>query len=72
MHLPIPDEDDQGHAVAELVRTGRGSRCVCAGELIQEPVVRRTEALLMLLPLGSVSVRPRECCIGDDEAESPI
>lgn len=34
----VADEDDQGHAVAELVRTGRGLGGVDSGELVQQPV----------------------------------
>ena len=45
----VADEDDQGHAVAELVRTGRGLGGVDTGQLVQEPVRGRTKALLVLL-----------------------
>jgi hypothetical protein len=34
----VADEDDQGHAVAELVRTGRCLRGVGTGELVKQPV----------------------------------
>lgn len=34
----VADEDDQGHAVAELVRTGRGLGGIDSGQLVQEPV----------------------------------
>lgn len=34
----VADEDNQGHAVAELVRTGRGLGGVDSGELVQQPV----------------------------------
>lgn len=45
----VADEDDQGHAVAELVRTGRGLGGVGAGQLVEQPVRGRTKALLVLL-----------------------
>lgn len=45
----VSDEDDQGHAVAELVRTGRGLGGVQAGQLVQEPVGGGAKALLVLL-----------------------
>lgn len=45
----VADEDDQGHAVAELVRTGRGLGGVDAGQLVQEPVGGGAKALLVLL-----------------------
>lgn len=34
----VADEDDQGHAVAEFVRTGRWAGSVGSGQLVQEPV----------------------------------
>lgn len=45
----VADEHDQGHAVAELVRTGRGLRSVGSGQLVQEPVGGGAKALLVLL-----------------------
>ena len=45
----VADEDDQGHAVAELVRTGRGLGSVGAGQLVEQPVRGGAKALLMLL-----------------------
>ena len=48
----VADEDDQGHAVAELVRTGRGLRSIDSGQLVQEPVRGRCETLLVLLAAG--------------------
>lgn len=45
----VADEDNQGHAVAQLVRTGRGLGGVGAGELVQQPVRGGTKALLVLL-----------------------
>ena len=47
--VPVADEDNQGQAVAELVRTGGGLGGVGAGHLVQQPVRGRTEALLVLL-----------------------
>lgn len=45
----VADEDDQGEAVPELVRTGGGLGSIGPGHFVQEPVRRRTEALLVLL-----------------------
>jgi hypothetical protein len=45
----ISYEDDQWHAVAKLVRAWRRTRRVDAREFVEEPVARRTEALLVLL-----------------------
>jgi hypothetical protein len=45
----VADEHDQGHAVAELVRTGRRLRSVGAGQLVKQPVRGGAEALLVLL-----------------------
>lgn len=45
----VTDEDDQGETVASLVGTGRGLRSVATGQFIQEPVLGRAEALLVLL-----------------------
>lgn len=50
VHSPISNEDNQGHAVSEFVRTGRGTRSVGARELVQEPVRGRGKALLVFLP----------------------
>lgn len=49
MVVPVADEDDQGQAVPELVRTGGGLGGVGSGHLVQEPVRRRAKALLVLL-----------------------
>jgi hypothetical protein len=46
---PVADEHDQGHAVTQLVRTGRGAGSVGSGHFVQEPVRGRAEALLVLL-----------------------
>lgn len=48
---PVADEDDQGHAVPELVRTGRGTGGVDTREFVEQPVRRRAEALLVLLSM---------------------
>lgn len=45
----VADEHDQGHAVAELVRTGRGLGGVDTGQLVQQPVRGGAKALLVLL-----------------------
>lgn len=47
----VSDEDDQGHAVAELVRTGRGLGGVGTGQLVKQPVRGGAEALLVLLAM---------------------
>ena len=47
---PVPDKDDERHAFAQLVRAGRRPRRVRAGELVEQPVRRGAEALLVLLP----------------------
>lgn len=52
----VSDEDDQGHAVAELVRTGRGLGGVQAGQLVQEPVGGGAKALLVLLAVRGEDV----------------
>jgi len=45
----VTDEDDQRHAVAELVWTGGWARSVGTGQFVQEPVGWRAQALLVLL-----------------------
>lgn len=45
----VADEDDQGQAVAELVRTGRGLGGIDTGQLVQQPVRGGAKALLVLL-----------------------
>lgn len=47
----VSDEDDQRHAVAELVRTGRRLGSVGAGQLVKQPVRGGAEALLVLLAI---------------------
>ena len=54
---PVADEDDQGHALAQLVRTGRGTGGVDTREFVEQPVRRGAKALLVLLSVekeGSV------------------
>lgn len=53
---PVADEDDERHAVAKLVGTGRRLGSVGTGQLVQEPVRRRAEALLVLLTVGAVQL----------------
>jgi hypothetical protein len=45
----VADEDDERHALAELVRTRRRTRGVDTRELVEQPVRRGAEALLVLL-----------------------
>jgi len=45
---PVADEDDQRHAVSELVRTWRGLWCVGTGEFVQKPVAWCRQAVLVL------------------------
>lgn len=52
----VSDEDDQRHAVAELVRTGRGLGSVGAGQLVKQPVRGGAEALLVLLAIETVRI----------------
>ena len=46
---PVADEDDEGHAVAELVRTGRRAGRKGSRELVEKPVRGSAKALLVLL-----------------------
>ena len=45
----VTDEDDQRHAVAQLVWTWGWARSVGSGQFVQEPVGWRAQALLVLL-----------------------
>lgn len=45
----VADEDNQGQAVAELVRTGRRLGGIDSGQFVQQPVRGGAEALLVLL-----------------------
>lgn len=47
----VADEDDEGHAVAGLVRTSRGLGGIDTRQFVEEPVRGRAEALLVLLPV---------------------
>lgn len=49
----VADEDDEGQAVASLVRTSGGLGGVGAGQLVQQPVLGRAQALLVLLSCSS-------------------
>lgn len=40
-HIPVADEHDERHAVAQLVRTGRGLGGIETAELVEQPVLRR-------------------------------
>jgi len=46
--LPIPDEDDQGHAIPQLVRTGAGLRRIGTAEFVEQPMRRSGQPLLVL------------------------
>lgn len=54
----ISDEDDQWHAVAKLVRTGRRAGSVGTRQFIEEPMRWRAQALLMLLSVDTDRVSP--------------
>lgn len=45
----VSDEDDQRHAVAELVRTSRCARSIGTRQFVQEPMRWSAKALLVLL-----------------------
>lgn len=49
----VADEDDEGQTVASLVGTSRGLGSVGTGQLVQEPVLGRAKALLVLLSCTS-------------------
>lgn len=51
----VTDEDNQRHAVSELVRTGRSTGSIGTGQFVQEPVRGGGQALLMLLTARIVS-----------------
>lgn len=51
----VADEDNQGHAVAELVRTSGWARGIDTGQLVQEPVAGGAKALLVLLSVAKES-----------------
>lgn len=46
---PVPEEDDQGEALAGLVGTSRGLGGPNSGELVQHPVAGGIQALQVLL-----------------------
>lgn len=46
---PVPQEDDQRQALAQLVRARRGPRRVHAAQLVQHPCLRRVQPLQVLL-----------------------
>jgi hypothetical protein len=48
----VTDEDDERHAVAELVWTWGWARSIGTGQFVQEPMRWRAEALLVLLSEG--------------------
>jgi hypothetical protein len=41
----VAEEDDERHAVAQLVRAGRRTRSVDSGELVEQPMRRSRKAL---------------------------
>lgn len=54
--VPVADEDNQGQAVTELVRTGGGLGRIGAGHFVQQPVRGRAKALLVLLTVEGIAV----------------
>ena len=58
----VADEDDERHAVAQLVRTSGRSGGIVAAELVQEPVARRGKTLLVLLRCGTQSEKSISWC----------
>ena len=52
----IADEDDQGHALPELVRTGRRTGSIDTRQLVEKPVRGCAKALLVLLTVAEISV----------------
>lgn len=52
--VPVTDEDNQGKAVTELVRTGRGLGGIGAGHFVQQPVRGGAKALLVLLTVEKI------------------
>jgi hypothetical protein len=50
----VTDEDDKRHAVSKLVWTSGWTRSVGTGQLVQEPVGWRAQALLVLLSVSVV------------------
>lgn len=49
---PVANKNDERQAISQLVRTRRWARSIRTGQFVQEPVRRRTQALLMLLSLN--------------------
>jgi len=39
--IPVANEDDERHAVTQLVRTGGGLGRIGTAELVEQPVLRR-------------------------------
>lgn len=52
----ISDEDDQGHAITELVRTSRRTRSIGTGEFVEEPMRWSAKALLVLLSVRELTL----------------
>ena len=48
LFIPIPDEDDQGHAVPQFVWTRTGFRSVGTAQFVEQPVRWRCQTLLVL------------------------
>lgn len=57
----VTDEDDQWHAVAELVWTWGWARRIGTGQFVQEPVGWRAKALLVLLSEETLVFVSRLC-----------
>lgn len=54
----VAEEDDEGQALALLVRTGGGLGSVDTREFVKEPVRGGTKALLVLLPVRAGTLAP--------------
>lgn len=52
----VADEDDEGHAVTLLVRTGGGLGGIDTRQLVEKPVGGGAQALLVLLPVDRTQV----------------
>lgn len=59
----VTDEDDQRHAVSELVGTGRGLGGVGTRQFVEKPVRRCRQAVLVLSAEGVRSLR--NSCVAD-------
>jgi hypothetical protein len=53
----VAEEDDQWHAVTELVGTGRWAWCVCSAEFVKQPMRRGRKALHVFLSVEKILAR---------------